>query len=306
MRSWLRHHGYALKVALRRITQTPFSSLANILVIAFVLSLPLIAASLLVSLEPVTRTVSVNPAITLFMKDTVSLAETGELSTSIREDNSELIQMIEVIDRNKALEDLKNTPAWSESLSVLSKNPLPHAIIVTLSNSGQDFVNSEQVLALADNFATYEQVDLVQFDSEWVQKLQAIMTFIKVVLALLAIGVSVVVIATVFNTVRMQALVQRDEISVARLVGATESFVRRPFLYFGAVVGFVASILSILLTWFALMLLNNSIQEVMSQTYEEPFMVQLPETFWLIFSIIIAMIIAAVAARWSVTRHSKF
>lgn len=306
MRSWLRQHGYALKVALRRITQTPFSSLANILVIAFVLSLPLIAASLLVSLEPVTRTVSVNPAITLFMKDTVSLAETEALSQSIREDNSELIQMIEVVDRNKALEDLKNTPAWSESLSVLSKNPLPHAIIVTLSNSGQDFVNSEQVLALTDNFATYEQVDLVQFDSEWVQKLQAIMTFIKVVLALLAIGVSVVVIATVFNTVRMQALVQRDEISVARLVGATESFVRRPFLYFGAVVGFVAGILSILLTWFALMLLNNSIQEVMSQTYEEPFMVQLPETFWLIFSIIIAMIIAAVAARWSVTRHSKF
>ena len=214
--------------------------------------------------------------------------------------------MIEVVDKNKALEDLKNTPAWSESLSVLPKNPLPHAIIVTLSNSGQDFVNSERVLALADEFAGYDEVDLVQFDSEWVQKLQAIMTFIKVVLILLAIGVSVVVIATVFNTVRMQALVQRDEISVARLVGATESFVRRPFLYFGAVVGFVAGIVAILLSSFALMLLNNSIQEVISQTYEQPFMVQLPETFWLIFSIVLAMIVAAVAARWSVTRHSKF
>ncbi|KGF30444.1 cell division protein FtsX [Oligella urethralis] len=306
MRSWLRQHGYALKVALRRIIQTPFSSLANILVIAFVLSLPLIAASLLVSLEPVTRTVSVNPAITLFMKDTLSLDETNELSQRIRADSSDLIQMIEVVDKNKALEDLKNTPAWSESLSVLPKNPLPHAIIVTLSNSGQDFVNSERVLALADEFAGYDEVDLVQFDSEWVQKLQAIMTFIKVVLVLLAIGVSVVVIATVFNTVRMQALVQRDEISVARLVGATESFVRRPFLYFGAVVGFVAGIVAILLSSFALMLLNNSIQEVISQTYEQPFMVQLPETFWLIFSIVLAMIVAAVAARWSVTRHSKF
>lgn len=306
MRSWLRQHGYALKVALRRIIQTPFSSLANILVIAFVLSLPLIAASLLVSLEPVTRTVSVNPAITLFMKDTLSLDETNELSQRIRADSSDLIQMIEVVDKNKALEDLKSTPAWSESLSVLPKNPLPHAIIVTLSNSGQDFVNSERVLALADEFAGYDEVDLVQFDSEWVQKLQAIMTFIKVVLVLLAIGVSVVVIATVFNTVRMQALVQRDEISVARLVGATESFVRRPFLYFGAVVGFVAGIVAILLSSFALMLLNNSIQEVISQTYEQPFMVQLPETFWLIFSIVLAMIVAAVAARWSVTRHSKF
>lgn len=306
MRSWLRQHAYALRVALRRITQTPFSSLANILVIAFVLSLPLIAASLLVSLEPVTRTVSVNPAITLFMKETVSLEETDNLAFEIQQENSELIQMLEVVDKNKALEDLKNTPAWSESLSVLPKNPLPHAIIVTLSSSGQDFVNSERVLSLADQFATYEQVDLVQFDSEWVQKLQAIMTFIKVVLALLAAGVSVVVIATVFNTVRMQALVQRDEISVARLVGATETFVRRPFLYFGAIVGFVAGILAIALTWFSLIMVNNSIQEVVTQSYNQPFMVHLPEIFWLIFSIVLAMIVAATAARWSVTRHSKF
>lgn len=306
MRSWLRQHAYALRVALRRITQTPFSSLANILVIAFVLSLPLIAASLLVSLEPVTRTVSVNPAITLFMKDTISLEDTENLSLTIRDENSELIQMIEVIDKNKALEDLKNTPAWSESLSVLPKNPLPHAIIVTLSNSGQEFVNSERVLTLADQFATYEQVDLVQFDSEWVQKLQAIMTFIKVVLALLAAGVSVVVVATVFNTVRMQALVQRDEISVARLVGATETFVRRPFLYFGAVVGFLAGILAISLTWLSLIMVNNSIKEVVTESYDQPFMVHLPDPFWLVFSIVLAMIVAATAARWSVTRHSKF
>ncbi|CAM5181490.1 ABC transporter permease [Oligella ureolytica] len=85
MRSRLRQHAYALKVALRRIAQTPFSSLANILVIAFVLPLPLIAASLLVSLEPVTRTVSVNPAMTLFMKDTVSIDEANKLAVEIHQ-----------------------------------------------------------------------------------------------------------------------------------------------------------------------------------------------------------------------------
>ena len=306
MRSWLRQHLYALKVALRRIIQTPFSSLANILVIAFVLSLPLIAASLLVSLEPVTRTVSVNPAVTLFMKDTVSISDTNDLAVEIHQHNPELVQEIQVVDRNDALEDLQNTPAWSESLSVLAKNPLPHAIIITLANSGQEFVNSEHVLAFADQLATYEQVDLVQFDSDWVQKLQAIMTFIKVVLLLLAIGVSVVVIATVFNTVRMQALVQRDEISVARLVGATEAFVRRPFLYFGAVIGFVAGLVAIGLTAISLMMVNSSIKDVLAESYDQPFVVHLPELFWLIFSIVIAMLVAAIAARWSVTRHSKF
>ncbi len=306
MRSWLRQHSYALKVSLRRIIQTPFSSLANILVIAFVLSLPLIAASLLVSLEPVTRTVSVNPAVTLFMKDIVSINDTNDLAVEIHQQNPELVQEIQVIDRNDALEDLKNTPAWTESLSVLAQNPLPHAIIITLSNSGQEFVNSEHVLAFANQLTAYEQVDLVQFDSDWVQKIQAIMTFIKVVLLLLAIGVSVVVIATVFNTVRMQALVQRDEISVARLVGATEAFVRRPFLYFGALIGFIAGLVAIGLTVIALLMVNSSIKDVLAESYDHPFMVQLPELFWLIFSIVIAMLVAAIAARWSVTRHSKF
>lgn len=306
MRSWLRQHAYALKVALRRIAQTPFSSLANILVIAFVLSLPLIAASLLVSLEPVTRTVSVNPAMTLFMKDTVSIDEANKLAVEIHQKNSELIQELQVVDKNDALENLKNTPAWSESLSVLAKNPLPHAIILTLSNSGQEFLNSALVLSLADQLATYEQVDLVQFDSDWVQKLQAIMTFIKVVLILLAVGVSVVVVATVFNTVRMQALVQRDEIAVARLVGATETFVRRPFLYFGAVIGLVAGLVAIALTSIALVMVNSSIKDVLAESYDQPFLVHLPEPFWLVFSIVIAMLVASTAARWSVTRHSKF
>lgn len=306
MRSWLRQHAYALRVALRRIARTPFSSLANILVIAFVLSLPLIAASLLASLEPVTRTVSVNPAITLFMNDTVGIEDTQDLAAQIRDEQSELIQLIEVIDKNDALEDLKSTPTWSESLSVLPHNPLPHAIIVTLSSSGQEFINSQRVIDLTDQFATLEEVDLVQFDSDWVQKLQAVMTFIKVVLLLLAIGVSVVVIATVFNTVRMQALVQRDEIAVARLVGATESFVRRPFLYFGAVVGFVAGLVAILLTFISLKLVNNSIEDVLTQSYGQPFVIGLPDLFWLIFSIVIAMLVAATAARWSVTRNSKF
>ena len=303
MRSWLRQHAYALKVALRRIAQTPFSSLANILVIAFVLSLPLIAASLLVSLEPVTRTVSVNPAMTLFMKDTVSIDEANKLAVEIHQKNSKLKQELQVVAKNEALEDITT---WSESLSVLAKNPLPHAIILTLSNSGQEFLNSALVLSLADQLATYEQVDLVQFDSDWVQKLQAIMTFIKVVLILLAVGVYVVEVATVFNTVRMQALVQRDEIAVARLVGATETFVRRPFLYFGAVIGLVAGLVAIALTSIALVMVNSSIKDVLAESYDQPLLVHLPEPFWLIFSIVIAMLVASTAARWSVTRHSKF
>src|SRR3546814_12982244 len=97
-------------------------------------------------------------------------------------------------------------------------------------------------ITLAQQWRALEQVDSVQLDSDWVRRLEAILRFVRIGLGLLATGVALVVLATVFNTVRMQALTQREEIGVARLVGATESFVRRPFLYLGALTGMVASV----------------------------------------------------------------
>src|SRR5690606_18201691 len=113
--------------------------------------------------------------------------------------------------------------------------------------------------ALASAWGNWQYVDQVQLDSIWVQRLQALMRFARIGLLLLALGVALVVLATVFNTVRMQALAQREEITVARLLGATERFVRRPFLYLGAVTGAVASLLAIAATASALWFLNTAV-----------------------------------------------
>lgn len=301
MQTWLRHHSYALRIALRRLSLTPFSTISNITVIAFVLALPLLASAVLTSLEPVARTVSVNPIITLFMKDVASIEETQAQADEIKANFADNIQSVEVLSKDQALDSLKSSETWSESLQVLPRNPLPHSIIITLNNTA----DTEQANALAEQWSALEQVDIVQFDSDWVKKLEGIIYFFKVVLGILAVGVAVVVIATVFNTVRMQALVQRDEIAVARLVGATEAFVQRPFLYLGAITGLCAGLLSIALTAIALSMMNNAIQ-VLSESYGESFVLRLPEGFWLAFAIVVVMLVAALAARWSVTRHSKF
>lgn len=301
MKTWFRHHSYALRIALRRLALTPFSSLTNITVIAFVLALPLMASAVLSSLEPVARTVSVNPVITLFMKDVASLEDTQRLAKQLQKDFAENIQHIEVLSKSEALESLKSSETWSESLQVLPHNPLPHSIIITLNS----LADTERANQLAEQWSNLELVDIVQFDSDWVKKLEGIIYFFKVVLGILALGVAVVVIATVFNTVRMQALVQRDEIAVARLVGATEAFVQRPFLYLGAMTGLCAGILSIILTTLALIMMNDAIL-VLSETYGQSFTLRLPDIFWLLFAISIVMLIAALAARWSVTRHSRF
>ncbi|NOL49314.1 cell division protein FtsX [Pelistega europaea] len=301
MKTWLRHHLYAIRTALRRLLLTPFSTITNITVIAFVLSLPLVVSAILTSLAPVAKTVSVNPVITLFMKNNVSLEATQQLAAQIKTESNAQIDHITVMSKQEALDTLRSSQEWKESLDVLPNNPLPHSIIIALSNG----VSTLQANEIAQQWQNNPEVDLVQFDRDWLKKLESIISFFKVLLGIFAVGVAIIVVATIFNTVRMQALLQRDEIAVARLVGATESFVRRPFLYLGIITGFCAGLLSIALTAIGLSLMNNAIL-VVAESYGQPFNLALPHAFWIVLAIVIVMIIAAIAARWSVTRHSSF
>ncbi|MFV9474346.1 cell division protein FtsX [Advenella sp. RU8] len=302
MSTWLRHHLYAIRIAARRLLGTPFSSLTNIIVIALVLTLPLLASAILVSMEPLARNISVNPAISLFMKETTTIEQTRAVASQLQNEHSQSILTLEVIDKADALKSLKASETWSDALKVLPQNPLPHSIVITLSDEASATETAEQ---LAQAWSKRPEVDLLQFDSAWIQKLEAILYFIRIVLGLLAAGVALIVITTVFNTVRMQALVQRDEIAVARLVGATESFVRRPFLYFGAITGMTAGLLAVLLTTITLGFLNQAIT-LLSNSYGVPFSFTLPPVSWLVLTIALVMLVAATAARWSVTRHSHF
>lgn len=301
MKTWLRHHMYAVRTALRRLLLTPFSTITNITVIAFVLSLPLVVSAIITSLAPVAQSVSVNPVITLFMKSNVSLEGTQQLAEQIEKRNLDAIDKVEVISKQDALDNLRSSQEWKDSLDVLPSNPLPHSIILSL----KDGTSTIQANEIAQQWQSVPEVDLVQFDRDWLKKLESILYFFKVLLGIFAVGVAVIVVATIFNTVRMQALLQRDEIAVARLVGATESFVRRPFLYLGIITGFCAGLLSILLTVIGLGLMNDAIL-VVAESYGQPFSLSLPHTFWLLLAIVIVMAIAALAARWSVTKHSSF
>ena len=152
MKTWLRHHSYALRIALRRLSLTPFSTISNITAIAFVRALPLLASAVLSSLEPVTRTVSVNPVITLFMKDVASIEETQTLAQEIESNAADSIQKVEVLSKTQALDSLKSSETWSESLQALPRNPLPHSIIISLN----DTADTQRANELAEQWSTHE------------------------------------------------------------------------------------------------------------------------------------------------------
>ncbi|TAM86156.1 MAG: ABC transporter permease [Candidimonas sp.] len=302
MKRWLRQHRYAALVAMRRLLAHPFSSLSNLLVIALTLAIPIIAASILASVQPVARRIPVSPEVTLFMKPGAAASVAADTASRIRNQNQPAVRNVRIVPRQQALARLKADPAWADALAALPDNPLPDAVIVTLEN-GPNLAT--EAGSLARQWTQWNGVDRVQLDSEWVRRLEAMLGLLRVGLAVLALGVALVVLATVFNTVRLQALMQREEIGAARLVGATESFVRRPFLYLGAMTGVAASLLAIGLAAVALRPLNAALTRL-AQSYGTQLSLHLPDGASLMLAVILVAILAALSARWSVTRNTRF
>lgn len=302
MKSLLRQHRYALTVTVRRLLAQPISSLTNLLVIALALALPLLGASFLLSIEPVAKQVSVTPELTLFLKTDAAPGLADKLAKRIRDEHSEQIVNVRVIPKQRALEDLRANPAWEQALKVLPVNPLPDAIVVELAST-EDLAKRADLMAAS--WRKWQGVDLVQLDSAWVQRLEALLRFGRIGLLLLALSVMLVVLATVFNTVRMQALSQREEIGVARLVGATESFVRRPFLYLGALTCTLAALISLGIARLTLTLLNDALA-TLARTYDAEFALTLPSPAILGLSVLIVAALGALSARWSVQRNTRF
>lgn len=301
MKAWFRQHRYALGVTLRRLALQPFSSLANILVLALALSVPLLGIAILQSVQPVVASFSTGPQITVFLQPDAPASAAPELAARLEREHAEDISATQVVTRDQALARLRQNPAWSEALAALPSNPLPDAVIVTLS--GTDF--AQRAGQLSTLWKSWPRVDTIQLDSEWVRRLQALLQFGKIGLILLAAGVAIVVLATVFNTVRMQALSQREEITVARLVGATENFVRRPFLYLGAVTVGVAGLVAIGASYLALYLLNDAVLALAS-SYGSEFMLRMAAPVWLIAFIAGFALLGALSALWSVSRNTRF
>ena len=302
MKSLLRQHRYALAVTLRRLAAAPLSSLTNLLVISLALSLPLLGASLLVSMQPVARQVSVTPELTIFLKIDAPAAAAEQIAKRVRQEHAALVAGVRVISKDRALNDLRGNPAWEQALKVLPGNPLPDAVVVSLTANDQLAQLADQ---LAQGWRKWPGVELVQLDTAWVQRLEALLRAGRIGLLLLALSVALVVLATVFNTVRMQAMSQREEIGVARLVGATESFVRRPFLYLGSLTCSLAALLGIGIARLALIPLNDALASL-ARSSDTEFALSLPPAELLAAAVVSVAILGALSARWSVQRNTQF
>lgn len=302
MRQWLQHHRYAMAVTIRRLARHPFSFLTNLAVIALALTLPLLGASILISVQPLARHVSANPSMTIFMVPAATEGQARAVSQRIQKAKEPAILDVRFVSKEQALGDLKRNEAWRQALAVLNTNPLPHAITVTLKT---DDAVSQTAALLAKEWQGWEGVEFVQLDSLWVQRIEALLRLGRIGLALVTLIIALVVLAAVFNTVRMQAMSQREEIAVARLVGATESFVRRPFLYQGGLTCGIGALIAVGFAVLALSPLNEALAPL-ARTYDAQYALALPPLLQIVLYLGATVALGALSARWSVTRHTRF
>jgi cell division transport system permease protein len=262
MNSWLRHHGFALGDAFRHLFKTPGNFLLNVLVVSIALALPFAGMTLLENVRPVSEQLAVEPEISVFMAMDTSRERATAIAPEIRRIAQEAKHPVklEFIPREKALSTLKNKTGLDDAISTLGANPLPDAYVVKMTGFQNDG-DAKNIKSIVEKLQALNGVEYVQMDSAWVERLAALLQVMRLILIFLATTLGVVVVAVVFNTIRLQVMTQREEIEVSRLVGATDSFICRPFYYTGALLGLIAGGVALIAVALALNPLNTAIAD---------------------------------------------
>jgi len=269
MSPWLRQHRFALGAALSTVRKSPGSFLFNVLVVALALTLPFAGITLLDNVRPLSEQLSVDPEISVFLREDTPRANAEALAPQIRQIVAPGKAEIAFIPREQALAALKESSGLGDVLETLGDNPLPDSYVMKLEGFASAGA-AGQVDIITERLGELPGVETVQVDTAWVKRLAAMLAILRLALLLLAGTLGIVVIAVVFNTIRLQVLTQKEEISVSKLLGATNDFIHRPFFYTGALLGLCAGAVALGTVMLGLRPLNGAIAEF-AQLYGSTF-----------------------------------
>ena len=254
MNAWFAQHRAAMASAFRRLWATPLNTLLSLLVIGIALTLPGLGYVLLDNLRDLGRTTSGVQQISLFMQFDASKKDVGDIESRLKQAATGKWRFVP---KEAALKRMQTNEGMAEIVASLPRNPLPDAFIVEPTN-----VEPEALEILRKEIAGWPKVAHVQLDSAWVKRFDAFLKLGRLALWMLAGIFAAGLVAATFNTIRLQVMAQAAEIEVARMIGATDVFIRRPFYYFGALQGALGGLLAAALVIGALRLLAGPVGDL--------------------------------------------
>ena len=263
-------HTQALLGSIGRLARNPFATAMTLLVIGLALALPLALELFVTNAQAATGGFADAVDLSVYFKTDVPLAKAQQLASDARQ-RAEIAE-VKLIPADKALDEFRTYSGFGTALEALKENPLPHVLHVRPKPQSSSAASLE---SLRRYFTAWPEVDLVQIDSEWVMRFNAILEVLQRLLVIAAVLLGAGVLAVIGNTIRLEILNRKEEIEVTKLVGGSNGFVRRPFLYTGVLYGLGGAVLGWLIVEGTVAILGQPVA-TLAQLYGSRYSLQGP------------------------------
>lgn len=248
--TWLTRHASTAIGALGRLVKQPVASLMIILVIAVTLALPAALGLVVKNAQAISGGWNNALDFSIYLHRGLPIDEAEGLARLIGQRAD--VESVRVITAKQALNEFKELSGFGEALDQLSENPLPHTLVVrpSAANTGQSIV------LLQEELGNLPEAELVQVDTEWVRRFHAILDIVRQAVGISGTLLGIAIVVIIGNTIRLDIQNRREEIEVTKLIGASNAFVRRPFLWSGFWYGLFGGLLALSLVQFGLIFIE--------------------------------------------------
>ena len=236
--AYLLHHIQSLTFSFGKIYRSPIPTIMTVAVIGITLSLPGGFYLFLKNINAMSGDYRSTTQITLYLN--IKLNEKEAKAFERKVSNTANVQSTEFISRQASLEAFRESSGFGKSIDTLASNPLPHTIIVEPLGEADTFA----VKNLLNTLQAFPQVKIAKLDTEWLERLYTILEIAKRSVIIITILFSIAVLLIIGNTIRLDIQNRYQEIIVTKLIGATNAFIRRPFLYGGIWYGLLGGLMS--------------------------------------------------------------
>ncbi|WP_258239756.1 permease-like cell division protein FtsX [Pseudidiomarina homiensis] len=261
---WL-HHAQQCIGSLGELARYPFASLMTMAVLGLSLTLPATLYVIVKNTDSVGANFQQASEITVFLRQDLNPQQVSTFAKRI--ELNEAVAQTRLIDKATALAEFRERSGFGEALETLDTNPLPDVLLVTPQEEHRSPAAAE---ALLQELKQQREVDEARLDVGWLQRFQAIVQLVRDGFLGLALLLCIAVVLIVGNTIRLNISSKRDEIMVMKLVGATDAYIQRPFLYTGLWYGIVGGVITWLATAALLWWLSGAVRDI-ADLYDSQF-----------------------------------
>ncbi|HEY1889732.1 MAG TPA: permease-like cell division protein FtsX [Steroidobacteraceae bacterium] len=247
-------HAQALLGSVGRLNRNPLATILTLLVIGLALALPAALGLFVTNAQTATGGFGDAVDMSVYLKSGVTIAKAQQLAAAARQRPG--VAQVSVIPAQEGLAEFRKYSGFGAALDALPSNPLPNVLHVVPQRGASSAADLD---SLRRYFAAWPEVDVVQLDTEWVLRFNAIVAVLRRLMLIAAVLLGAGVLAVVGNTIRLEILNRRAEIEVTKLVGGSNAFVRRPFLYTGLLYGLGGAALAAAILEAAVLVLDPAV-----------------------------------------------